>query len=606
MKRYLILRDAKSEKFWQIETSETSFITIYGKVGTPGQTTRKEFENAEKCLKEAEKLVSSKLGKGYKETDVNADPAGVKGKEADYLNAWKTIANASEWKAALKENFAYLVDTPGYENYLLAMLENAKSVNCIDQQLIITFKSGEILRAYPPQAKVAAKYPESYRKLLSRHRILELEASRLKLGEHGDFESEWLEDADSELLEITNPKNIICPLWDYSDCWLYHPRDKNETGEPSIHFFSHEGGDIEEAQPCNAGSLFLRRACEILGLKVTPMESNKAQPLQNGMKVAWIEDKPIGQYLKAAARIENLPKCLIVYMANEKPFVSFLDLRSCLIEETKQIVEPKQEDGYFWDNASYDVIVYNRKIAVLTLNKELSKGYDLRRRFLIWLEENLRIETFSPDEELFFYDHFMVSSVNRATTRDFDTVEKNLETGEIRQAPRYIFWGNGEAFISVFQDEVVLYDATFKKLAKVKHKDIGDGPNVVYLPSDKLMVSMNSDYGNCKLIVADCSQKEPVLQKQTLPINVYEERHIFLLRGNVIWQLCMMTKTKQLSVMQLLVDRTASKVNFYPLEKFADNEDSYRLDETQCFQICDDQLFLVTKDGIIKTYSLST
>ncbi|EMJ77882.1 WGR domain protein [Leptospira borgpetersenii serovar Hardjo-bovis str. Sponselee] len=65
MKNHLTYKDDKSDKFWNIETSGKSFTVTYGKVGTTGTSQTKTFDNEEKCLKEAEKLLSEKLKKGY-------------------------------------------------------------------------------------------------------------------------------------------------------------------------------------------------------------------------------------------------------------------------------------------------------------------------------------------------------------------------------------------------------------------------------------------------------------------------------------------------------------------------------------------------------------
>ncbi|EMP81341.1 WGR domain protein [Leptospira santarosai str. CBC1531] len=67
MKKHLTYQDKKSNKFWNIEASEKSFTVTYGKTGTAGISQIKAFDNEEKCLKEAEKLLNEKLKKGYKE-----------------------------------------------------------------------------------------------------------------------------------------------------------------------------------------------------------------------------------------------------------------------------------------------------------------------------------------------------------------------------------------------------------------------------------------------------------------------------------------------------------------------------------------------------------
>lgn len=58
-------KDDKSDKFWRIEYSDSAFAVNYGKTGTTGKYQVKEFESAEECKKEAEKLISSKKKKGY-------------------------------------------------------------------------------------------------------------------------------------------------------------------------------------------------------------------------------------------------------------------------------------------------------------------------------------------------------------------------------------------------------------------------------------------------------------------------------------------------------------------------------------------------------------
>ncbi|WP_032916663.1 DUF4132 domain-containing protein [Leptospira santarosai] len=65
MKQELTYQDGSSNKFWNIEVSGNSFTVTYGKIGTSGQTQTKTFDNEDKCLKEAQKLLSEKLKKGY-------------------------------------------------------------------------------------------------------------------------------------------------------------------------------------------------------------------------------------------------------------------------------------------------------------------------------------------------------------------------------------------------------------------------------------------------------------------------------------------------------------------------------------------------------------
>lgn len=73
MKRELIYMDAKSNKFWNIEVEGSAHTVSYGRAGTKGQTSRKEFPTPEAATKDAEKLVRSKLKKGY--TEASKDDA---------------------------------------------------------------------------------------------------------------------------------------------------------------------------------------------------------------------------------------------------------------------------------------------------------------------------------------------------------------------------------------------------------------------------------------------------------------------------------------------------------------------------------------------------
>lgn len=65
-------KDAKSQKFWEIETEGDAFTVRYGKIGTDGQVQTKTFASADKAAAEAEKMIKSKTKKGYVEVSVDA------------------------------------------------------------------------------------------------------------------------------------------------------------------------------------------------------------------------------------------------------------------------------------------------------------------------------------------------------------------------------------------------------------------------------------------------------------------------------------------------------------------------------------------------------
>ena len=57
--------EGSSNKFWEITLQGTSFKTTYGKIGTPGTSTLKEFGDAGKAQKEYDKLIAEKTRKSY-------------------------------------------------------------------------------------------------------------------------------------------------------------------------------------------------------------------------------------------------------------------------------------------------------------------------------------------------------------------------------------------------------------------------------------------------------------------------------------------------------------------------------------------------------------
>jgi uncharacterized protein (TIGR02996 family) len=59
------LSEGTSNKFWEIELDGASFTTRYGRIGSDGQTTTKEFKSVGEAKKAYEKLIEEKVKKGY-------------------------------------------------------------------------------------------------------------------------------------------------------------------------------------------------------------------------------------------------------------------------------------------------------------------------------------------------------------------------------------------------------------------------------------------------------------------------------------------------------------------------------------------------------------
>jgi predicted DNA-binding WGR domain protein len=65
--RYFEFIEGSSSKFWEIRVDGTTFYTRYGKIGTDGQMTQKDFADEGKTQAEADKLIAEKTKKGYSE-----------------------------------------------------------------------------------------------------------------------------------------------------------------------------------------------------------------------------------------------------------------------------------------------------------------------------------------------------------------------------------------------------------------------------------------------------------------------------------------------------------------------------------------------------------
>ena len=63
--RQLVFSEGTSNKFWNIVLSGSSHTVTFGRVGTAGQTQTKEFASEDEAKKAFDKLVDSKLKKGY-------------------------------------------------------------------------------------------------------------------------------------------------------------------------------------------------------------------------------------------------------------------------------------------------------------------------------------------------------------------------------------------------------------------------------------------------------------------------------------------------------------------------------------------------------------
>ncbi|EMY14960.1 WGR domain protein [Leptospira weilii str. Ecochallenge] len=282
MKHHLTYKDDKSDKFWNIEVSGKSFTVTYGKTGTAGQTQTKTFDSEEECQKEAKKLLSEKLKKGYAEGKILAKTksasAGKKNQEpqADYLKEWENIVNAKDLHKALNEHFAYLADSPGYEKVLEAVMKEAICASIDGSYLIIDFPSDILCASHPPaDLQQYENWPIRFRNLVSKHESLELDEAELFLGGRGEAglytNAHRLVDKDDSFVEKINwdktpndPSNK--PVDDYYDPYadvlsIWYEDDPKHLEEDLA---------ANEPREPSVGALFLARMSEILELYITP------------------------------------------------------------------------------------------------------------------------------------------------------------------------------------------------------------------------------------------------------------------------------------------------------------------------------------------------
>jgi predicted DNA-binding WGR domain protein len=68
MKRYFEFVGGSSAKFWECRVSGNEVTIRFGRIGTDGQTQTKTLPDADAATRHAEKMIASKLAKGYQET----------------------------------------------------------------------------------------------------------------------------------------------------------------------------------------------------------------------------------------------------------------------------------------------------------------------------------------------------------------------------------------------------------------------------------------------------------------------------------------------------------------------------------------------------------
>ncbi|MGH2317826.1 DUF4240 domain-containing protein [Planococcus sp. SE5232] len=107
MEKSLVCITAYSNKFWKIKAQGTIFIVSYGKIGTGGSVNTKEFSSEEHCLKEANRLIESKLKKGYQEVEKQEEE--LQGSGMTEGQFWGLLDMAHYKRDGLEQQMEWLV-----------------------------------------------------------------------------------------------------------------------------------------------------------------------------------------------------------------------------------------------------------------------------------------------------------------------------------------------------------------------------------------------------------------------------------------------------------------------------------------------------------------
>jgi predicted DNA-binding WGR domain protein len=99
MKRSLINQDKLSNKFWNVEIFGNIQKITFGKIGTVGRETSKEYTSETECIKETTSLIAQKIKKGYveiSENEIIPEKASVSDDEKSEIYFWEAIHKSNK------------------------------------------------------------------------------------------------------------------------------------------------------------------------------------------------------------------------------------------------------------------------------------------------------------------------------------------------------------------------------------------------------------------------------------------------------------------------------------------------------------------------------
>lgn len=109
-KTYLEYVDEKSSKFWELTLNGTSFTVRYGKIGSDGRESPKAFDTEEEAREAAEKLIDSKMKKGYVTASSGSNPEPRESTFAEVVDTYAPLRSPGVEPLAQMAEIATIYD----------------------------------------------------------------------------------------------------------------------------------------------------------------------------------------------------------------------------------------------------------------------------------------------------------------------------------------------------------------------------------------------------------------------------------------------------------------------------------------------------------------
>jgi len=508
---YLEYHDEKSAKFWKIQVNGASHTVTYGKIGKEGQSKTKDFDSEKVALKDAEKLTASKKKKGYQES---GKAENSKSKEPS--SGFDHLINAKNQTEALCKHFSYLADSPGFTSVLKAIMKKVEKVEVVEDNLVLRFPENEKLTANPPgKASDYTNWPKSFKACMSKHEFLSFpeEDYGIILGNHLNYD---ISNLTEDFLGESEVKDVLSPLFDYVDPWLFHPQEKNAYGDPMLYLYDHEYGDVLDPSEYNIGSQFLLLLAKALRLDLEPEEQQSELKLLKAMDQTFDlltldEEK---NYISYAKRYQDY----LFTIEEKKPnHLIIWDISN--LNAIKKVSETDIGTSISLDLDQTKFHFYNHYLILMLHQKYLLFDFsDVSRPKCSLVEEKIFRAQYimalylSSQEKLYSYDYWKkgiisISDLPTTSKPDPEKMEVNLSSEEVTKINS---WQKAVAALQkdnrlywITQRKIVTFDISEPEQPRLlDHKSVKfNKANATFVGENKLaaLEADDEDYVGCRI-----------------------------------------------------------------------------------------------------------